>query len=121
MATQKFIFFTACALCIISLRLTGAGVLPAIAPVALAVDPDSDPHPQYTYAYDVRDSLTGDSKSQHESRDGDVVRGSYSLLDADGLLRTVVYTADPVNGFNAVVQRAPPSDAQVAAAPVLHH
>ena len=68
---------------------------------------DYDPHPQYTYAYDVQDSLTGDSKSQHETRNGDVVTGSYSLIEADGTRRVVEYTADPINGFNAVVHREP--------------
>lgn len=52
-----------------------------------------DHHPQYQFAYDIQDGLTGDSKNQEESRDGDVVRGSYSLTDADGLRRTVQYTA----------------------------
>ncbi|XP_011701846.1 PREDICTED: larval cuticle protein A2B-like [Wasmannia auropunctata] len=76
-------------------------------PVA-AIDATSyDPHPQYTYAYDVQDTLTGDAKSQHESRDGDIVSGSYSLIEADGTRRIVEYTADPVNGFNAVVRREP--------------
>lgn len=60
---------------------------------------------KYTYAYDVHDELTGDVKSQHETRDGDVVHGSYSLIDPDGTRRTVEYTADPVHGFNAVVHR----------------
>lgn len=64
-----------------------------------------DPHPQYNYAYTVNDYHTGDSKSQHESRHGDVVRGQYSLTDPDGSRRTVDYTADPHNGFNAVVHR----------------
>ncbi|CAG4959903.1 unnamed protein product [Colias eurytheme] len=73
------------------------------APVAKVEEYDA--HPQYSYAYDVHDSLTGDSKSQHESRDGDVVHGSYSLVDSDGTKRTVDYTADPVNGFNAVVHK----------------
>lgn len=63
---------------------------------------DYDPNPQYSFAYDVQDGLTGDSKSQHETRSGDVVQGSYSLIDADGHKRTVDYTADPHNGFNAV-------------------
>ncbi|RZF32079.1 hypothetical protein LSTR_LSTR013883 [Laodelphax striatellus] len=66
-----------------------------------------DPNPQYSYAYDVQDALTGDSQSQHESRSGDVVHGSYSLVDPDGTKRTVDYTADPVNGFNAVVHKQP--------------
>lgn len=33
--------------------------------------------------------------------------GSYSLIEADGSLRTVIYTADPINGFNAVVEKTP--------------
>ncbi|ETN67109.1 cuticular protein 116, RR-2 family [Anopheles darlingi] len=80
--------------------------VPVVAP-AVAVNTNYDPLPQYTYAYNVQDALTGDSKSQQETRDGDIVRGSYSLVEPDGTLRTVIYTADPVNGFNAVVQRGP--------------
>jgi hypothetical protein len=80
----------------------------AAAPVAkyAAVD-DYDPNPQYQFAYSVQDSLTGDAKDQHETRNGDTVQGSYSLVDADGYKRTVDYTADPHNGFNAVVRREP--------------
>jgi len=38
-------------------------------------------------------------------------------VDADGSLRTVFYTADPINGFNAVVQRGPvPAPLPVVAA-----
>uniref|UniRef100_A0ABD2X2E9 Cuticle protein n=1 Tax=Trichogramma kaykai TaxID=54128 RepID=A0ABD2X2E9_9HYME len=62
---------------------------------------------QYSYAYDVQDSSTGDSKAQYETRNGDVVQGSYSLVEPDGTRRIVDYTADPVNGFNAVVRREP--------------
>ncbi|XP_011862088.1 PREDICTED: LOW QUALITY PROTEIN: larval cuticle protein A3A-like [Vollenhovia emeryi] len=90
----------------------------AKAVVAKTVDADYDPHPQYSYAYDVHDSLTGDAKSQHETRDGDLVQGSYSLLEADGTKRTVDYTADPVNGFNAVVRKEPAAVAVKAVAPV---
>ncbi|XP_046399149.1 larval cuticle protein A3A-like [Ischnura elegans] len=91
---------------------------PAIAKVA--VDTDFDPHPQYSYSYDIQDALTGDSKSQHESRDGDVVQGSYSLVEADGTRRIVDYTADPVNGFNAVVHKEGAAIAKaVVAAPVV--
>jgi hypothetical protein len=79
---------------------------PAVAKVA-AVDTDYDPHPQYSYSYEIQDALTGDAKSQHESRDGDVVQGSYSLVEPDGTVRTVEYIADPVNGFNAVVHKTP--------------
>ena len=84
-----------------------------------------DPHPQYKFGYDVEDALTGDSKSQVETRDGDVVQGEYSLTDADGFRRTVQYTADPINGFNAVVHREPLVKAVAApvvktVAPVVH-
>lgn len=33
--------------------------------------------------------------------------GSYSLNDPDGTRRTVDYSADPINGFNAVVRKTP--------------
>lgn len=79
----------------------------AVAPVAKVAVEEYDPHPKYSFAYDVQDGLTGDSKSQHESRDGDVVQGSYSVVDPDGVKRTVEYSADPHNGFNAVVHREP--------------
>lgn len=46
-----------------------------------------DPNPQYNFNYAVHDELTGDSKAQHETRSGDVVEGSYSLIDADGYKR----------------------------------
>lgn len=84
----------------------------APAPVAYAAAPvakveEYDPNPQYAYGYDVQDAITGDSKSQTEHRSGDVVQGSYSVIDPDGTKRTVEYTADPVHGFNAVVHREP--------------
>lgn len=91
---------------------------PAYAKVAVA--DEYDPNPQYSFAYDIQDGLTGDSKSQHETRNGDVVSGSYSLVDPDGHKRTVEYTADPHNGFNAVVHREPiVGHKVVAAAPVI--
>lgn len=68
----------------------------------------ADAYPQYQYAYNVNDALTGDSKTQEESREGDVVRGSYSLIEADGSRRIVNYYADPINGFNAVVSKDVP-------------
>ncbi|XP_053959995.1 putative uncharacterized protein DDB_G0271606 [Anastrepha ludens] len=66
---------------------------------------DYDSHPQYSFAYDVRDTLTGDEKQQEEKRDGDLVQGQYSLVEPDGTRRVVEYTADDINGFNAVVSK----------------
>ncbi|XP_052866649.1 cuticle protein-like [Anopheles cruzii] len=79
-----------------------------IAKVAYAAHPEEyDANPHYSFSYGISDALTGDSKSQQESRSGDVVQGSYSLVDPDGFKRTVEYTADPHHGFNAVVHREP--------------
>ncbi|XP_046744608.1 larval cuticle protein A3A-like isoform X3 [Diprion similis] len=92
----------------------------AKAVVTKTVDADYDPNPQYSYSYDVQDSLTGDNKEQHETRDGDVVHGGYSLIEADGTRRIVDYTADPVNGFNAVVRKEGAAVAvKTVAAPVV--
>lgn len=66
---------------------------------------DYDSRPQYTFAYDVRDSLTGDDKRQEEKRDGDLVKGQYSLVEPDGTRRIVDYTADDASGFNAIVSK----------------
>ncbi|KAG8248601.1 hypothetical protein J6590_036959 [Homalodisca vitripennis] len=92
---------------------------PAYAAKAV-VDADYDPNPSYSYAYDIKDALTGDSKSQHESRQGDVVQGSYSLVEPDGSIRTVDYTADPHNGFNAVVHKEAGAVAVKAVAPLAY-
>ncbi|KAJ8918330.1 hypothetical protein NQ315_008023 [Exocentrus adspersus] len=66
-------------------------------------------HPKYAFRYGVSDPHTGDVKAQQESRDGDVVKGQYSLVEPDGSIRVVDYVADPVNGFNAVVSKSAPS------------
>lgn len=55
------------------------------------------------------DGNTGDTKAAWEERDGDTVRGEYSVMEADGSIRTVTYTADDKNGFNAVVTKTKPS------------
>ncbi|ENN81509.1 cuticle protein 7-like [Dendroctonus ponderosae] len=83
--------------------------------------------PKYEFNYGVQDPHTGDHKSQHEIRDGDVVKGSYTVAEPDGTLRTVHYTADDHNGFNAVVERsghpvhpAPAAHKVVVAAPAAY-
>ncbi|KAF6212036.1 hypothetical protein GE061_012554 [Apolygus lucorum] len=61
--------------------------------------------PHYAYEYKVHDPHTGDIKSQGEERKGDVVKGYYTLRDADGTLREVHYSADKHRGFHAEVKR----------------
>ncbi|XP_034253625.1 larval cuticle protein A2B-like [Thrips palmi] len=101
-----------------------SGAVPSYAAVPVAYTAKSleyDPHPEYKFSYDVKDDYTGDSKSQHESRSGDVVHGSYSLDDPDGTRRTVDYTADPVNGFNAVVRKDPQAPKYIVPAYAPYH
>ncbi|KAF7266990.1 hypothetical protein GWI33_019734 [Rhynchophorus ferrugineus] len=70
---------------------------------------DYHSHPKYAFKYGVSDPHTGDHKTQTEIRDGEIVKGQYSLVEPDGSVRTVNYVADPVNGFNAVVSKSGPS------------
>lgn len=54
-----------------------------------------------------------------------MVKGQYSLVEPDGSVRTVDYTADDHNGFNAVVHKSGPTKllapTVLHAAPVLAH
>ncbi|CAK1553778.1 unnamed protein product [Leptosia nina] len=93
------------------------------APIAIAREHVEEHAPaHYEFSYSVEDPHTGDHKSQHESREGDVVTGQYSLVQPDGAVRTVEYTADAHSGFNAIVHNSGPSEhaAAVAQAPIVH-
>lgn len=72
-------------------------------PASLPIFLEQYPEPNYSFAYDVNDPHTGDIKSQHESRRGDIVIGQYSLVQPDGVKRTVDYTANDNTGFLATV------------------
>ncbi|GBP84952.1 Cuticle protein 8 [Eumeta japonica] len=76
-------------------------------PLALHAEPVA--YPKYAFNYGVKDPHTGDFKSQQEERDGDVVKGSYSLVEPDGSTRTVAYSADDHSGFNAIVHKTQPA------------
>ncbi|XP_026272302.1 cuticle protein 18.6-like [Frankliniella occidentalis] len=81
-------------------------------------DHDEQKEPaQYSFGYSVQDEETGDLKSQHETRQGDVVSGRYALREPDGRMRIVTYTADAVNGFNAVVRNQGEPYTAAASAP----
>ncbi|XP_053686583.1 pupal cuticle protein Edg-84A-like [Sabethes cyaneus] len=76
---------------------------------------DFHTYPKYKYEYGVKDPLTGDHKSQWEMRDGDIVKGSYTLDEPDGSQRIVEYRADDRNGFEAIVKtiKRPHSSSQL--------
>jgi hypothetical protein len=74
------------------------------APKAYAPEPTYAPKP-YSFEYSVNDPHTYDVHSQSEYSDGyGNVKGTYSLLEADGSTRVVDYTADSY-GFNAEVKK----------------
>ncbi|XP_063357917.1 larval cuticle protein A2B-like [Cydia amplana] len=92
---------------VVLICVLGAAAASVVVPAPLAPVARFDPLPQYSYGYDVQDALTGDYKGHQEQRNGDLVTGSYSVVDPDGTRRIVEYAADPLNGFNAVVRREP--------------
>ncbi|KAG6450319.1 cuticle protein 21 [Manduca sexta] len=95
---------------------------PIVKTVAAVRAEPIDPNPAYSFSYGVADPSTGDHKDATETLQNGVVHGSYSLVEPDGHLRKVTYTADKINGFNAVVERTGASAHPVApvavAAPV---
>ncbi|KAK8758829.1 hypothetical protein V5799_003536 [Amblyomma americanum] len=76
--------------------------------IAAAQQPPADGPPQpYTFSYDNTDEF-GTRISQQETGDENNNKvGSYSYTDANGLTRTVKYTAD-ADGFHVVVETNEP-------------
>jgi len=55
------------------------------------------------------------SKSETKTADG-ITRGAYSYIDANGLVQSVNYVSDPVNGFRVAATNLPVGPAPVPAA-----
>lgn len=101
MAFKVFVF-----LCAVSTAF--AGFLPYYQPTVVKTIVAAPEAPaNYGFNYGVNDQHTGDVHSQQEWAKDGAVSGSYQLNDADGFRRTVDYTADDVNGFQATVRREP--------------
>ncbi|KAF4521038.1 hypothetical protein B566_EDAN008110 [Ephemera danica] len=86
-----------------------AGVAIAHAPAAVSSQYHAqDELGQYSYGY------AGGPSAKHEVKTFDgVTRGGYSYVDAHGLVQSVNYVADPVNGFRVAATNlpvAPPAD-----------
>ncbi|TGZ31933.1 Larval cuticle protein A2B, partial [Temnothorax longispinosus] len=110
--------YFAALLAVVRAGIVGPGataVAVAQQPAATIIRAENYDSPRYSFGYSVADGLTGDNKAQEETRNGDVVHGSYSLIEPDGSRRAVSYVADPINGFNAVVQRDPGITVRTAA------
>ncbi|CAG9771544.1 unnamed protein product [Ceutorhynchus assimilis] len=67
---------------------------PALVKAAPAVDYVA--YPKYEFKYGVADGHTGDQKTQSEIRDGDVVKGQYSLVEADGTTGHASHPPTPI-------------------------
>nr|CAD7424384.1 unnamed protein product [Timema monikensis] len=66
---------------------------------------------QYSYGY------SGGPSAKHETRTLDgVTRGGYSYIDANGIVQTVNYIADDVNGFRVAATNLPVAPASVVPA-----
>ncbi|XP_074037377.1 uncharacterized protein [Leptinotarsa decemlineata] len=95
-----------------------AAPLAYAAPVVKKVVAEEYAPAHYQFGYEVNDLHTGDVKNHQESREGDLVKGSYSFIEADGSRRIVEYTVDPHSGFNAVVHKEAGAVPVKAVAPV---
>ncbi|XP_061496521.1 uncharacterized protein LOC5667274 [Anopheles gambiae] len=92
------------------MKITIAALALLAVAVAAYEHEDYHSHPSYKFKYGVKDPHTGDHKSQWEHRDGDVVKGAYTLDEADGTKRVVEYSSDKHNGFQAHVKRVGHAD-----------
>lgn len=68
-------------------------------------EPIDVPPIPYSFAFAVNDDIETNYQQRTEKSDGEVIRGSYTVVDPDGFVRKVTYTADPENGFQAQVTR----------------
>lgn len=86
----------------------------AVPAVKYAKPEVEEPPKNYAFEYGVHDPANHDVHSRKEERHNGVVKGSYSLIETDGSKRIVEYTADPHNGFHAVVHKEPAPEGYVA-------
>lgn len=90
------------------------GITPYSAPVHSQYH-SQDKYGQYVYGY--ASGLS--SKDEIKTADG-VTRGGYSYIDANGILQTVQYVSDPINGFRVSASNLPHDLPEVALARAQH-
>ncbi|XP_054159725.1 cuticle protein 16.8-like [Oppia nitens] len=107
-----------CLLALIAVCNCQLGGLPIARALAVPVQHER-PEP-YSYGYTASDEF-GTTWTRQESGDEQGnVRGSYSYREANGIGRTVEYTADAVNGFQAHVVTNEPGTVDHATAGALY-
>lgn len=75
---------------------------------------------QYSFGFDEAGATGGSFRHERSLAPG-TVQGSYGLNGADGKLRIVHYTADPVNGFRASIQTNEVSEPRDSAGVAVNH
>lgn len=90
------------------------GITPYSHPVT-SLYHSQDVYGQYVYGY----SSPLSSKAESKTADG-VTRGGYSYIDSNGILQTVQYTADAINGFRVAATNLPRDLPEVAYAKARH-
>ncbi|KAH9406773.1 hypothetical protein TYRP_013034 [Tyrophagus putrescentiae] len=84
-------------------------LIAALCLVAVVISAPAQDEPPMPYDFEFQESNANHTLSRQETGDAQgVVRGTYTLIDKDGRQRTVTYTADPVNGFQAQIQSNEP-------------
>merc|ERR1712174_166337 len=94
-------------------------VAPAPVPVAIPSTPSSQFHAQdefgqFSFGYENINSAKTETKDAFG-----VTRGSYQYVDANGILQTVNYIADPVNGFRVAGTNLPVAPELPVVAPLV--
>lgn len=58
----------------------------------------------YEFHYDINDLLSGVVTHRWERRYGNYVKGSYSFLESNGMIRNVYYVVDGNHGYRAITK-----------------
>lgn len=76
----------------------------------VSINPGTVGQVVYEFRYSVDDQRSGVVNDRWEQRVGQFVKGSYSLLEPSGMIRTVNYEVDGRRGFVAVVRTHYPGE-----------
>lgn len=87
--------------------IKASGILSVLNPQFAHNDVTSQYHAQNIYGqYSYGYAGPYSAKTETKTADG-VTRGGYSYIDSNGILQTVHYTSDPINGFRVAASNIP--------------
>jgi len=66
----------------------------------------------YEFHYSINDLVSGVVTHRWESKYGDYVRGSYSFLEPNGMIRNVNYEVDGKRGYRAITKFLKPQQSK---------